>query len=131
MSMADTKKVRVPKLVRMHSNDMEEVDGGEAGDIIAFFGVDCASGTTFTDGKVKYSMTSMYVPDPVVSLALVPKQKNPPNLFKALSRFTKEDPTFRMHVDDESNETIISGMGELHLDIYVVRPPPKTHSVYA
>jgi len=121
MSMADTKKVRVPKLVRMHSNDMEEVDGGEAGDIIAFFGVDCASGTTFTDGKVKYSMTSMYVPDPVVSLALVPKQKNPPNLFKALSRFTKEDPTFRMHVDDESNETIISGMGELHLDIYVER----------
>jgi len=107
--------------VRMHSNDMEEVESCEAGDIVAMFGVDCASGTTFTDGSVRQSMTSMFVPDPVVSLALIPKDRNASNFGKALGRFTKEDPTFRVHTDDESGETIISGMGELHLEIYVER----------
>ena len=93
----------------MHSNDMEEVESCEAGDIVAMFGVDCASGTTFTDGSVRQSMTSMFVPDPVVSLALIPKNRNSSNFSKALGRFTKEDPTFRVHTDDESGETIISG----------------------
>ena len=116
-NMADGSKVRVPKLVRMHSNEMEEVPSASAGDIVAMFGVDCRSGTTFTDGKVRNSMTSMFVPDPVVSLALVPKTKNDKNFGKALGRFTKEDPTFRVHTDDESGETIISGMGELHLEV--------------
>ena len=88
---------------------------------MAMFGVDCASGTTFTDGTVRQSLTSMFVPDPVVSLALVPKARNSPNFSKALGRFTKEDPTFRVHTDDESGQTIISGMGELHLEIYVER----------
>jgi len=105
----------------MHSADMEEVNSCEAGDIVAMFGVDCASGTTFTDGQVRQSMTSMFVPDPVVSLALIPKERNSSNFSKALGRFTKEDPTFRVHTDDESGETIISGMGELHLEIYVER----------
>jgi elongation factor G len=120
-SMADGKKVRVPKLVYMHSNEMEETEMATAGDIVAMFGVDCASGTTFTDGAVRQSMTSMFVPDPVVSLALLPKTRNSPNFSKALGRFAKEDPTFRVHTDRESNETIISGMGELHLEIYVER----------
>ena len=120
-SMADSSKVRVPKLVRMHSADMEEVQSAKAGDIVAMFGVDCRSGTTFTNGKVKQSMTSMFVPDPVVSLALLPKDKNDKNFGKALGRFTKEDPTFRVHSDPESGETIISGMGELHLEIYIER----------
>jgi len=121
MSMAKNTKVRVPRLVRMHSSEMQDVEEAAAGDIVAMFGVDCASGTTFTDGKIKYSMTSMHVPDPVVSLALIPKERNQPNFGKALGRFVKEDPTFRVHTDEESSQTIISGMGELHLQIYVER----------
>ncbi|KAF2212245.1 hypothetical protein CERZMDRAFT_121186 [Cercospora zeae-maydis SCOH1-5] len=116
-------KVKVPRIVRMHSNEMEEVPEIGAGEICAVFGVDCASGDTFTDGgKLDYSMTSMYVPDPVISLSIKPKHtKDTPNFSKAISRFQREDPTFRVHVDTESGESIISGMGELHLDIYVER----------
>ncbi|GAB5589260.1 Elongation factor G [Umbelopsis nana] len=115
------KKIKVPRLVRMHSEEMEDVDELGAGEIGAIFGVDCSSGDTFTDGSIKYSMTSMFVPEPVISLSLAPKGKETPNFSKALNRFQKEDPTFRVHVDKESKETIISGMGELHLDIYVER----------
>ncbi|PPJ58979.1 hypothetical protein CBER1_04138 [Cercospora berteroae] len=116
-------KVKVPRIVRMHSNEMEEVSEIGAGEICAVFGVDCASGDTFTDGgKLDYSMTSMFVPDPVISLSIKPKHtKDTPNFSKAISRFQREDPTFRVHVDTESGESIISGMGELHLDIYVER----------
>src|SRR5919197_468308 len=92
------------------------------GDFIALFGVECASGDTFTDGTVRYTMTSMHVPDAVISLAIAPKEKAAANNFsKALNRFTKEDPTFRVHRDEESAQTIIRGMGELHLEIYVER----------
>jgi elongation factor G len=116
------KKVRVPRIVRMHSNEMEEVSEIGAGEICAVFGVDCASGDTFTDGQLQYSMTSMYVPEPVVSLSIAPKNNKDGNNFsKAMNRFTREDPTFRVHVEPESQETIISGMGELHLEIYVER----------
>ncbi|KAL1508823.1 hypothetical protein AB1Y20_004918 [Prymnesium parvum] len=122
ISMATGQKVRVPKLVRMHANEMEEIDSAVAGDIVAMFGIDTPSGTTFTDGNVRYSLTSMHVPDPVVSLALLPKSKSDQgNFAKALQRFVKEDPTFRCHIDTESGDTIISGMGELHLQIYVER----------
>lgn len=116
------KKVKVPRIVRMHSNEMEDVTEIGAGEICAVFGIDCASGDTFTDGTVDYSMTSMFVPEPVISLAIKAKeQKDLANFSKAMSRFQREDPTFRVHVDTESQETIISGMGELHLDIYVER----------
>ncbi len=116
------KKVKVPRLVKMHSNDMEDIEEASSGDIIATFGVDCASGDTFTDGTVNYSMTSMFVPDAVISLAIKPKDKsNASNFTKALQKFRKEDPTFRVHRDEESNETIISGMGELHLEVYIER----------
>jgi elongation factor G len=115
------KKIKVPRLVRMHAADMEDVDELGAGEIGAMFGVDCASGDTFTDGSIQYTMTSMFVPEPVISLALTPKGKESANFSKALNRFQKEDPTFRVHVDSESKETIISGMGELHLQIYVER----------
>ncbi|KAI8072956.1 translation elongation factor G [Gongronella butleri] len=115
------KKIKVPRLVRMHAADMEDVDELGAGEIGAMFGVDCASGDTFTDGTLQYSMSSMFVPEPVISLSLSPKGKETPNFSKALNRFQKEDPTFRVHVDAESKETIISGMGELHLQIYVER----------
>jgi elongation factor G len=116
------KKVKVPRVVKMNSDDMQDVDVAYAGDIVALFGVDCASGDTFTDGKVKYAMTSMHIPEAVISLAIAPKDKSDAgNFSKALQKFRKEDPTFRVHRDEESNETIISGMGELHLEVYVER----------
>ena len=116
------KKVKVPRIVRMHSNEMEETQEIGAGEICAVFGIECASGDTFTDGTLGYSMTSMFVPEPVISLSIKPKDnKDLPNFSKAMARFQREDPTFRVHVDNESQETIISGMGELHLDIYVER----------
>jgi elongation factor G len=115
------KKVKIARLVRMHSNEMEDVDEVGAGEICALFGIECASGDTFTDGTVSYSMTSMFVPEPVISLSIKPKGKDTPNFSKALNRFQKEDPTFRVHLDPESKETIISGMGELHLEVYVER----------
>jgi elongation factor G len=116
------KRLKVPRLVRMHSDEMHDVQEACAGDIVAMFGVDCESGTTFTDGRVHYSMTSMHVPRAVISLAVKPKDREGlANFSKALNRFTKEDPTFRLHRDEESGETIISGMGELHLDIYIER----------
>ncbi|MBN9398630.1 MAG: elongation factor G ['Candidatus Kapabacteria' thiocyanatum] len=122
-NVANGKKVKVPRLVRMHSSEMHELEEKSvAGDIVALFGVDCASGDTFTDGNVRYSMTSMFVPEPVIELAVAPKDKaGQVNFSKALNRFTKEDPTFRVMRDEESGETIIKGMGELHLEIYIER----------
>lgn len=116
------KKVRIPRIVRMHSSEMEEVSEIGAGEICAVFGVDCASGDTFTDGQLGYSMSSMYVPEPVISLSISPKQsKDGANFSKAMNRFQREDPTFRVTYDAESEQTLISGMGELHLSIYVER----------
>lgn len=118
----DQRKVKVPRVVRMHSDEMEDIESASAGDIIALFGVDCASGDTFTDGSIRFAMTSMHVPDAVISLAVAPKDKQAASNFsKALQKFLKEDPTFRVHRDEESSETIISGMGELHLEVYMER----------
>jgi elongation factor G len=118
----EMRKVRVPRMFRMHSEDREEIPSAEAGDIVAFYGVEASSGETFTDGKVNWTLTSMHVPAPVISLAVAPKERSAEtNFSKALNRFTKEDPTFRVHQDEESQQTIISGMGELHLDIYMER----------
>lgn len=118
----NNKKVKIPRIVRMHSNEMEEVNEIGAGEICAVFGVECASGDTFTDGQLGYSMSSMFVPEPVISLSIKPKQsKDAANFSKAMARFQREDPTFRVTYDNESEQTIISGMGELHLDIYVER----------
>ncbi|MEZ4392352.1 MAG: elongation factor G [Polyangiales bacterium] len=115
------KKERVPRMFRMHSEEREEVTTATAGDIIALYGVDCASGDTFTDGT-NVTCTSMHVPASVISLAVAPKSRDgETNFSKALNRFTKEDPTFRVHQDEESGQTIISGMGELHLEIYMER----------
>jgi len=122
VNMRTNKKIRVGRLVRMHADKMEDITHAEAGDIVALFGVECSSGDTFTDGRLGYSLSSMFVPEPVISLSISPKDhKAQNNMSKALGRFTREDPTFRTHVDPESGETIISGMGELHLEIYVER----------
>lgn len=122
LNVRDGKKIKVGRLVRMHADEMEDITRAVAGDIVALFGVDCFSGDTFTDGRLNYSMSSIFVPEPVISLAISPADhKSQTNVSKALNRFIKEDPTFRSHVDQESGETIISGMGELHLEIYVER----------
>ena len=118
----DGKKIKVPRLVKMHADAMTDIESAVAGDIVALFGVDCYSGDTFTDGNVDITMTSMHVPEAVISLAVAPKAKEgAANFSKALQKFRKEDPTLRVHRDEESNETIISGMGELHLEIYIER----------
>jgi elongation factor G len=116
------KKIKLGRLIRMHADEMEDISEAGAGDIIALFGVDCFSGDTFTDGTLNYTMTSIFVPEPVISLTVSPKDnKSNINMAKALSRFVREDPTFQSWADKESGETIISGMGELHLEIYVER----------
>ena len=116
------KRVKVPRLVRMSANDMVDVESLYAGEIGALFGVECASGDSFTKGDIEYTMTSMHIAAPVISLAVSPKARDGQvNFSKALNRFSKEDPTFRVHRDEESNETLISGMGELHLEIYIER----------
>ena len=116
------KKVKVGRVVRMHADQMEEIDKIPSGYIGALFGIDCASGDTFAGPGTSLTMTSMYVPQPVISLAIVPKDnKSQINMSKALNRFSKEDPTFKTFVDDETGDTIISGMGELHLEVYVER----------
>lgn len=118
------KKVKVPRLVQMHSADMEDITEAGAGDICAMFGLECASGDTFVNDPANQNlnMESLFVPDPVMSLAVEAKKKDSGgNFSKALSRFTREDPTLRVHMDPESKQTIISGMGELHLQIYIER----------
>ncbi len=116
------KKFKVGRLIRMHANSMEDINEAGAGDIVALFGIDCASGDTFCAEDINVTMTAMFVPEPVISLAIKPKdKKSADNMSKALNRFCKEDPTFKSFVDPESNETIIRGMGELHLDIYIER----------
>ncbi|MGZ4887443.1 MAG: elongation factor G, partial [Candidatus Aminicenantales bacterium] len=115
-------KIKVGRLVRMHADDMAEIQGAECGDIVALFGIDCASGDTFCSPGLNLAMTPIFVPDPVISLAITTVDNAAADrVAKALNRFTKEDPTFRTHVDPESNQTIIQGMGELHLDIYIER----------
>jgi elongation factor G len=116
------KKVKVGRVVRIHADQMEDIEGISAGYIGALFGIDCASGDTFAAPGFSVTMTSMYVPDPVISLAITAADhKSETNMSKALARFTKEDPTFKVHVNDETGDTIISGMGELHLEVYIER----------
>ncbi len=116
------KKVKVGRVVRMHANQMEDIEVIPAGYIGALFGIDCASGDTFVSPGTAIAMSSMFVPEPVISLSITPKDNQAQtNMAKALGRFSKEDPTFKTHVDEETKETIIEGMGELHLEIYVER----------
>jgi elongation factor G len=123
MSNARTgRKLRVGRLVRMHADQMEEIDSSSPGDIVALYGIECSSGDTFCAPDVRWAMTGMHVPEPVVSLAVkAADDASQVGMARALGRFTREDPTFRSHVDPESGETIVRGMGELHLDVYLER----------
>ncbi|MBN1540822.1 elongation factor G [candidate division KSB1 bacterium] len=115
------KKVRVGRLIRMHADVMVDIEEAKAGDIVALFGIECASGDTFTSGP-RLSMSSMFVPTPVISLSIKAEDnKSGESMAKALNRFAKEDPTFQSGIDAETSETIIRGMGELHLDVYLER----------
>jgi elongation factor G len=116
------KKVKVGRVIRMHADQMEDIESIPAGYIGALFGIDCASGDSFVAPGIRLTMTSMYVPEPVISLAIFPKDhKSEVNVSKALGRFTKEDPTFKAWVNEQTGDTIISGMGELHLEVYIER----------
>ena len=116
------RKERFSRIVKMHSDKREEVDTGEAGDIVAIMGIDCASGDTYGDEAKYCSLENIFVADPVIKMSINPTSRdNADKLSKALQRFRKEDPTFHVFTDEETNETIIAGMGELHLEVYVER----------
>jgi elongation factor G len=129
INVRNRKKIRVGRLARMHADQMEDIETIPAGYIGALFGIECSSGDTFVSRGINLSMTSMFVPEPVISLAIIPKDnKSQINMSKALGRFSREDPTFKTYVDDETLETIIEGMGELHLEIYVERMHREYHA---
>ena len=116
------KKERVSRILRVHADEKEDIDSAGAGDIVAVMGIECATGDTYCDEGTNVSLESIYAAEPVIDLAISPvKRADQDKMGKALSRFMREDPTFRVHVDKETSETIISGMGELHLEIYVER----------
>ena len=113
---------RFGRLVRMHADSREDVDCGEAGDIIAAVGMECASGDTFCTDDVNYALESIFVPEPVIRLSIEPLDRDGADrLAKAIQRFNREDPTFHVMTDEETNQTIIAGMGQLHLDVYIER----------
>ncbi len=116
------KRERFSRIVRMHADERSEVDEAGPGDIVAVMGIDCATGDTFSTEKEYCSLESMFVPEPVIKVAVTPASRaDQDKMSKALNRFRKEDPTFQVYGDEETGETILAGMGELHLDIYVER----------
>jgi elongation factor G len=116
------RKQRISRILRVHAAEKEDIDSAGAGDIVAVMGIECATGDTYCSEGTDFALESIYAPEPVIDLAITPsKRADYDKLSKALNRFMREDPTFRVHVDHETSETIISGMGELHLEIYVER----------
>ncbi len=117
-----SRKDRFSRIVRMHADEREEIDSASAGDIVAIMGIDCASGDTYSNERSYCSLESMFVPEPVIKMSVTPASRaDADKMSKALQRFRKEDPTFQVYNDEETSETIICGMGELHLDIYIER----------
>ena len=116
------KKERFSRIVRMHSDKREEIDTASAGDIVAIMGIDCASGDTYCKEAGYCNLENIFVADPVIKMSINPSSRdNADKLGKALQRFRKEDPTFQVFTDEETSETVIAGMGELHLEVYVER----------
>ncbi len=116
------KKERFGRIVKMHADKREEIDVAEAGDIISIMGIDCASGDTYCSEPNFCTLENIFVAKPVIKMSINPiSRDNADRLGKALQRFRKEDPTFSVMTDEETGETVIAGMGELHLEIYVER----------
>jgi elongation factor G len=116
------KRDRFSRIVRMHSDKREEIDSASAGDIVAIMGIDCASGDTYCAEPKYCTLENIFVADPVIKMSIQPLSRdNSDKLSKALQRFRKEDPTFQVMTDEETGETVIAGMGELHLEVYVER----------
>jgi len=116
------RKERYSRIVRMHADQREDIDTAEAGDIVAVVGLDAASGDTYCSQYPYCTLESMYVPEPVIKVAVAPaKREGADKLSKALHRFRREDPTLHISTDQETSETIMAGMGELHLEIYIER----------
>ncbi|MDH5456905.1 MAG: elongation factor G, partial [Gammaproteobacteria bacterium] len=118
-----SRKERIGRILQMHSNDRKEIKEVCAGDIAAAVGLkDVTTGDTLCDLKQPITLEKMEFPEPVISVAVEPRTKaDQDKMGMALMKLAKEDPSFRVHTDEESNQTIISGMGELHLDIIVDR----------
>ncbi|MDD4266612.1 MAG: elongation factor G [Pirellulaceae bacterium] len=116
------RKERFSRIVRMHADEREDIDEALAGDIVAVLGVDCASGDTYAAEYPYCTLQSMFVPEPVIQIAIAPADRGgAERLAKALHRFRREDPTLRVSTDEETGETLLAGMGELHLEVYVER----------
>ena len=116
------RKERFSRIVRMHADQREDIDSASAGDIVAILGVDAASGDTYSSEYPYCTLQSMFVPEPVIKMAIAPANRDGADrLGKALHRFRREDPTLHVTTDEETSETIIAGMGELHLEIYIER----------
>ena len=116
------RKERFSRIVKMHADKREEIDEAYAGDIVAIMGVDCASGDTYAATADFARLENIYVADPVIRMSIAPLSRDDADrLGKALQRFRKEDPTFQVATDEETGETVIAGMGELHLEVYVER----------
>ena len=116
------RKQRISRIVRMHADEREEIESAEAGEIVAVVGVDCASGDTYASEYPYCTLQRMFVPEPVIRVAVEAADRDgSERLHKALRRFCREDPTLQLATDDETGETILAGMGELHLEVYVER----------
>jgi len=116
------RKERFSRIVRMHADERKEIAEAQAGDIVAVMGIDCASGDTYASQAKFCTLESMFVPEPVIKIAVSPESRgDAEKLGKALARFRKEDPTFRVTTDQETAEILVEGMGELHLEVYMER----------
>ncbi|NWF60873.1 MAG: elongation factor G [Fischerella sp.] len=123
------KQVRVNRLARIEVDKRQEVESATAGDIVGLIGVDCASGDTLCSVGTNLSLEGIFVPEPVMTIAITPKsQEDIDRISKALHRFVREDPTLHVSTDPESHKTLMSGMGELHLEIYLERMKREYHA---
>ncbi len=116
------RKERFSRICRMHADQRAEVESAGPGEIVAVLGIDCVSGDTYAAEYPYCTLQKMYVPQPVIKMAIEPVDRDGADrLAKALGRYRREDPTLQVSTDEETGETIIAGMGELHLEIYVER----------
>lgn len=123
------KQVRINRMIRIEADKRQELQSATAGEIVGLIGVDCASGDTLCSVGMNLALESIFVPEPVMTIAITPKSKEESDrISKALHRFVREDPTFHVSTDPESHKILMSGMGELHLEIYLERMKREYHA---